>query len=155
MVHGMVERPLIFTMEDLTRFPSESRICFIECAGNSWASCWPRPPALAVALPPPVYGLGTPASPVEIAGCDIDVRGDGAGLPPGRGSVAQGRALYRDHCAACHGSAGEGGLGDALTGGTGTLGTAKPVRTVGSYWPFAPRYSTTCAAPCRSTRRSR
>jgi sulfane dehydrogenase subunit SoxC len=38
MVHGLVERPLIFTMNDLTRLPSVSRICFIECSGNgSWA----------------------------------------------------------------------------------------------------------------------
>lgn len=35
MIHGMVERPLLFTMGELTRFPSVSRICFIECSGNS------------------------------------------------------------------------------------------------------------------------
>lgn len=34
MLHGLVERPLIFTMEDLRRFPSESRIHFLECSGN-------------------------------------------------------------------------------------------------------------------------
>jgi sulfane dehydrogenase subunit SoxC len=35
LIHGMVDRPLIFTMDDLRRLPSVSRICFIECAGNS------------------------------------------------------------------------------------------------------------------------
>jgi sulfane dehydrogenase subunit SoxC len=35
LIHGLVHRPLIFTMEDLLRFPSVSRIHFIECAGNS------------------------------------------------------------------------------------------------------------------------
>ncbi len=35
MVHGLVERPLIFTMEDVTRFPSVSRIHFLECSGNT------------------------------------------------------------------------------------------------------------------------
>ena len=35
MLHGLVERPLVFTMEDLRRFPSVSRVYFIECAGNS------------------------------------------------------------------------------------------------------------------------
>jgi sulfane dehydrogenase subunit SoxC len=35
LVHGLVERPLIFTMDDLVRFPSETQTCFIECAGNS------------------------------------------------------------------------------------------------------------------------
>jgi sulfane dehydrogenase subunit SoxC len=34
MLHGLVERPLIFSMEDLRRFPSESRIHFLECSGN-------------------------------------------------------------------------------------------------------------------------
>ena len=34
MIHGMVERPLIFTLEDLKRLPSVSRIHFIECPAN-------------------------------------------------------------------------------------------------------------------------
>ena len=34
MLHGMVERPMIFTMEDIRRFPSESHIYFLECSGN-------------------------------------------------------------------------------------------------------------------------
>ena len=34
MIHGMVERPLIYTMEDLKRLPSVTRLHFIECAGN-------------------------------------------------------------------------------------------------------------------------
>lgn len=83
------------------------------------------------------YGLGTPATPTQIAGWSIDVGPDGRGLPPGRGSVAAGRALYAAQCAACHGARGEGGLGDRLAGGIGTLATAQPVRTVGSYWPHA------------------
>jgi sulfane dehydrogenase subunit SoxC len=35
LVHGLVDRPLVFSLEDLLRFPSESRVHFIECAGNS------------------------------------------------------------------------------------------------------------------------
>jgi sulfane dehydrogenase subunit SoxC len=34
MLHGLVDRPLIFTMDDIRRFPSESRIHFLECSGN-------------------------------------------------------------------------------------------------------------------------
>jgi sulfane dehydrogenase subunit SoxC len=34
MVHGMVDRPLIFTLQDLKRFPATTRTCFLECAGN-------------------------------------------------------------------------------------------------------------------------
>jgi cytochrome c len=84
-----------------------------------------------------VYGLGRVATPAEIAGWDIDARADGAGLPPGQGDVAQGRELYAASCAGCHGANGQGGAGDALVGGTGTLATAKPIKTVGSYWPYA------------------
>ena len=41
-------------------------------------------------------------------------------------------------CAACHGDKGRGGLADPLAGGFGTLSQPNPVRTVGSYWPYAP-----------------
>jgi cytochrome c len=86
---------------------------------------------------PGSYGLGRPATPEEIAGWDIDVRPDGAGLPPGRGSVAEGRALFAQVCAGCHGEKGEGKPFDRLVGGQGTLASEHPVKTVGSYWPYA------------------
>lgn len=35
MIHGMVDRPLVFTMDDLKRLPSVTRVHFVECAGNS------------------------------------------------------------------------------------------------------------------------
>lgn len=84
------------------------------------------------------YGIGHPATPDEIAGWNIDIGRDGRGLPPGSGTVSQGREIFAQQCAACHGEKGEGGVGDRLVGGQGTLATAKPVRTVGSYWPYAP-----------------
>jgi sulfane dehydrogenase subunit SoxC len=34
LIHGMVERPMKFTLADIKRFPAVSRICFLECAGN-------------------------------------------------------------------------------------------------------------------------
>jgi cytochrome c len=37
----------------------------------------------------------------------------------------------------CHGAKGEGVIGDRLIGGRGTLTSANPLRTVGSYWPYA------------------
>lgn len=37
VIHGLVDRPMVFTMEDIVRFPSESRIYFLECSGNSAA----------------------------------------------------------------------------------------------------------------------
>src|SRR5882724_1639435 len=84
------------------------------------------------------YGIGRAATPAEIAGWNIDIGRDGSGLPPGSGTVAHGREVFAQQCAACHGEKGEGGIGDKLAGGQGTIATAKPVRTVGSYWPYAP-----------------
>jgi cytochrome c len=83
------------------------------------------------------YGLGRIATPAEIAMWDIDVLPDGTGLPPGRGSVAEGQEIYAHACAMCHGALGEGDVADRLVGGRGTLATATPVQTVGSYWPYA------------------
>lgn len=84
------------------------------------------------------YGLGKDASAREIAGWNIDVTPDGKGLPKGSGSVAQGRQVYDTQCAACHGAKGEGKPADRLVGGKGTLATDRPVKTIGSFWPYAP-----------------
>jgi mono/diheme cytochrome c family protein len=83
------------------------------------------------------YGIGRPATPAEIAGWNIDIDREGHNLPPGNGTVSHGHEVFDQQCAACHGAKGEGGVGDRLVGGQGTLGTPKPVRTVGSYWPYA------------------
>jgi S-disulfanyl-L-cysteine oxidoreductase SoxD len=84
------------------------------------------------------YDIGRPATPEEIAGWNIDVDRSGANLPTGSGSVSHGREVYDQQCASCHGAQGQGGLGDRLVGGQGTIATAKPIKTVGSYWPYAP-----------------
>jgi cytochrome c len=84
------------------------------------------------------YGIGRAATPAEIAGWNIDIDRYGNNLPPGTGSVNHGREVFDQQCAACHGEKGEGGVGDQLVGGQGTLATPKPVKTVGSYWPYAP-----------------
>jgi len=83
------------------------------------------------------YGFGTPATQDKIAAWDIDVAPDGKGLPPGSGSVADGAKIFASACAVCHGAKGEGSAQDRLVGGQGTLTSPKPVRTVGSYWPYA------------------
>jgi cytochrome c len=83
------------------------------------------------------YGIGRAATPAEIAGWNIDIGRDGAALPPGSGSVERGRIVFSEQCAACHGDNGQGGVGDRLVGGQGTLASPKPSRTVGSYWPYA------------------
>lgn len=101
--------------------------------------------ALAIALPahagaPGSFGYGKVATPAEIAGWNIDVRGaDGAGLPDGKGNVSHGADLFADQCAVCHGTFGEGeGRYPKLMGGEGTLAGERPEPSVGSYWPYAP-----------------
>ena len=81
--------------------------------------------------------LGTPATPAEIAGWDISIPPDGAGLPEGKGTPEQGAALYAEKCASCHGRDGEGSTAEELVGGRGSLAGPEPTLTVGSYWPYA------------------
>lgn len=83
-------------------------------------------------------GVGREATKEEIAGWAISIRPDGQGLPRGRGTVSEGEPLYVERCAACHGEFGESaGRWPILAGGTGTLASHDPVKSVGSYWPFA------------------
>jgi len=82
-------------------------------------------------------GLGTEATPEQVAGWDIDVRPDGQGLPEGHGTVEQGDAIFSEKCAACHGDFAEGvDRWPVLAGGDGTLKSEHPVKTIGSYWPY-------------------
>jgi mono/diheme cytochrome c family protein len=82
--------------------------------------------------------FGKPVTGADIAAWDISIGPDGAGLPPGRGTVAQGESVFAAKCQACHGEKGAGGPNDRLVGGAGTIAADKtPVKTVGSYWPYA------------------
>ena len=81
--------------------------------------------------------LGRAPTGEEIRAWDIDVAPDGAGLPEGAGGVEQGKLLFVQKCAACHGAAGEGATADMLVGGAGTLASKSAKRTIGSYWPYA------------------
>lgn len=91
-----------------------------------------------VAQPGKRYGVGRPATPEEVAGWDIDIRPDGQGLPVGKGTAKEGEPLYMERCAACHGEFGESaGRWPMLQGGAGTLKSHDPVKSVGSYWPYA------------------
>jgi S-disulfanyl-L-cysteine oxidoreductase SoxD len=84
------------------------------------------------------YNIGRKASTAEIRNRDISLAPDGTGLPLGRGTAIQGRAVYRAKCAGCHGVRGQGSaVMPALVGGRGTLASEEPLPTVGSYWPYA------------------
>jgi len=106
------------------------------------------PGAIAIALsmatasaqqPPKTFGIGRPATAAEIKAEDIDIGPDGAGLPPGKGTPADGATIYAAKCAQCHGKTGKEGPNDVLVGRgafpSGTDATSR--RTIGNYWPYA------------------
>ncbi len=82
--------------------------------------------------------LGRAIGPGDIAPYDISVAPDGVGLPPGSGTAASGKFIYEMKCQSCHGEKGAGKPNDQLVGGVGALkGDQSPVKTVGSFWPYA------------------
>ncbi len=113
-------------------FTSERKAIVIAIGAAALAACASLPSAPG--KPP---ALGTAVSAEEIARFDISIPPSGAGLPAGSGTVKQGAQVYAAKCLACHGEKGAGKPADALVGGIGSLATPKPVRTVGSYWPYA------------------
>ena len=82
--------------------------------------------------------LGQPASEADIAQVYWSVFPDGENLPAGSGVADEGRTLFETHCVACHGVKGAGATAAVLAGGRGSLATKEPLKTIGSYWPYAP-----------------
>ena len=101
-------------------------------AAAALAACAARQPADA-----PSPRLGEAVKAEELARFDISIPPSGAGLPPGGGTAREGLAVYQQKCLSCHGAKGAGKPADPLAGGIGTLASKTPVRTVGSYWPYA------------------
>jgi len=93
--------------------------------------------------PPDRLGLGAPATPARLAALDIDANAAGVGLPPGRGSYADGTTLYAARCASCHGARGEGVatypklVGAPFDSAFRFGADVKLVKTPGNYWPYA------------------
>src|SRR5262245_12570427 len=85
----------------------------------------------------PTFGVGRPPTAEEIRDLSAAIAPDGTGLPEGSGTVAAGRDVFAAQCARCHGPKAQGDVGPALVGGQGTLATARPLKTVGSFWPYA------------------
>lgn len=84
--------------------------------------------------------FGQPVSESDFAAWNIDIRTpDGLGLPPGRGSVAEGKRIYDQKCLACHGADAKGGsVYGTMVGGIGSFTTKARVVTPGSMYPYAP-----------------
>jgi mono/diheme cytochrome c family protein len=89
--------------------------------------------------------LGKPISAADLAAWDIDVEPDGAGLPPGSGTSAQGASMFADNCAACHGDGGKGATtttsgapaAPAVVSDTKRNGIDDTTLTIANYWPYA------------------
>jgi sulfane dehydrogenase subunit SoxC len=85
LIHGLVKRPLVFTVDDLTRYPLTSRIAFVECAGNSGAMFAKEPVAANVQA---IHGL---LSCSEWTGVKLSVLLEEAGVDPrGKWLLAEG-----------------------------------------------------------------
>jgi cytochrome c len=82
-------------------------------------------------------GLGEAVTAARLEAIDFTIMPDGDGLPDGSGDAIRGREVYQRHCLACHGEAGTDGVNDRLAGGHGSMTSDNPVKTVGSYWPYA------------------
>ena len=94
------------------------------------------PPAVADDSPSTPH-LGTPMSAAEIAKWNLTIFPDGRGLPPGHGTATEGRAIYAQKCASCHGDRGQGATAQDLVGEPKPPTAARPNQTIGSYWPYA------------------
>ena len=83
--------------------------------------------------------VGRPAPQEKIDAMNLTIFPSGAGLPAGSGSAEKGKSIFQEKCAVCHNDKGEGREGQypPLVGGVGTINTPKPVKTPGSYWPYA------------------
>jgi sulfane dehydrogenase subunit SoxC len=76
LIHGLVKQPLVFTLDDLGRYPMETRIAFVECAGNSGALFAKEPAAANVQT---IHGL---LSCSEWTGVKLSVLLEEAGVDP-------------------------------------------------------------------------
>lgn len=93
---------------------------------------------LAVAaLSAQTYGVGREATAEEVAAWDVTIGPEGRELPAGSGTVRAGAQVYEVRCKECHGEEGVGGDQAALVGNPEQLKQARPIKTVGSYWPYA------------------
>lgn len=88
-------------------------------------------------LQPVHYGFGRPATAKEIAALDIDIRPDGKGLPAGEGNATEGKQIYQQKCAGCHGVTGTEGPNDRLVTGDTTKAGSRRIKAIGNYWPYA------------------
>ncbi|MCY4536141.1 MAG: cytochrome c, partial [Bryobacterales bacterium] len=91
----------------------------------------------AAALSAQTYEVGREATAEEVAAWDVTIGPEGRELPAGSGTAKDGAQVYEVRCKECHGEDGVGGDQAGLVGNPEQLKQAPPIKTVGSYWPYA------------------
>ena len=99
-------------------------LALVLCAGSAFAEA---------------PNLGKPVDPASIAAWDISLHPDGAGLPAGSGTPAEGARIYAAKCATCHGQDGKGGAVSPtpLIGGGPITDISASMKTISNFWPYA------------------
>jgi mono/diheme cytochrome c family protein len=114
-----------FTTRSISRFSFLAPVIFLFACGAAMAQS-------------PTYKLGRTPTEAELRAWDHAVGPDGKELPAGSGSAVEGAKIYGAKCSFCHGKNAEGVFPYArLAGGVGTLNTPTPIRSSGSYLPYA------------------
>ncbi len=81
--------------------------------------------------------LGTPMTAEELAKWDLTIFPDGRGLPPGKGTAVEGKAIFESQCASCHGDGGRGATAEELVGEPKPPHKDNMSKAIGPYWPYA------------------
>lgn len=81
--------------------------------------------------------LGKPMTVEDAATWDLSVFPDGKGLPAGKGNAAEGKTIFENQCASCHGDGGRGATAEELVADPQPLTEEAASKAIGPYWPYA------------------
>jgi S-disulfanyl-L-cysteine oxidoreductase SoxD len=81
--------------------------------------------------------LGVPIDPADIAPWDISIGPDGAGLPSGNGTAAEGAVIYAAKCTGCHAPDGTSPYASRLWGGGAITDITAQMKTIKNFWPYS------------------
>ena len=80
--------------------------------------------------------LGQPITEADVGAWNLNAMPDGTGLPPGSGTPEQGKPIFAQKCAACHGEGGKGGVNAPVVGNPPLNGIEAP-KTIANFWGYS------------------